>query len=211
MQLTVDAGKSKEMLFDPKEEHDACGVGFVVNSKGVRSNKVLKDAKVMLERMDHRGACACDEDTGDGAEYAREANVKLPPVGQFATGLIFVHNRTTKIPDLMNQFSEATEECNLELLFWRMVDVNKNCIGIVAHSEEPVIVQVFVVEKSTSQEPFESTGFRSKVFLLRKYASNELQRPVIYAVYPLKRLFTKVCLLQSNCGIIMQTYAIQIF
>ncbi|CAH8648520.1 unnamed protein product [Schistosoma margrebowiei] len=180
--------KSKEMLFDPKEEHDACGVGFVVNTKGVRSNKVLKDAKVMLERMDHRGACACDEDTGDGSgvmtsipyeiylEYAREANVVLPPLGRFATGIIFIHDRTTTIPDLMQQFSKITEECDLKLLFWRMVNVNKNCIGIVAHSEEPIIVQVFVVQKSESEQSSQDTGFRSQVFLLRKYASNELSK-----------------------------------
>nr|CAH8871004.1 unnamed protein product [Trichobilharzia regenti] len=188
MQLTMNTGKSKEMLFDPKEEHDACGVGFVVNTKGVRSNKVLKDAKVMLERMDHRGACACDEDTGDGSgvmtsipyeiylDYAREANVELPPRGQFATGIIFIHDRNTTVDDVMKQFSELSEECDLKLLFWRMADVNKNCLGIVAHSEEPVIVQVFVVKKSPSEEPFESSGFRSKVYLLRKYASNELSK-----------------------------------
>ncbi|KAH8864826.1 glutamate synthase [NADPH] [Schistosoma japonicum] len=188
MKLTVDTEKSREMLFDPKEEHDACGVGFVVNTKGVRSNKVLKDAKVMLERMDHRGACACDEDTGDGSgvmtsipyeiylEYAREANVVLPPMGQFATGIIFVQAGTTTIPDLMKRFSEITEECGLKLLFWRMVDVNKNCIGVVAHSEEPIVVQVFVVKISPSEESSQGTGFRSQVFLLRKYASNELSK-----------------------------------
>ncbi|VDP67985.1 unnamed protein product [Schistosoma curassoni] len=81
----------------------------------------------MLERMDHRGACACDEDTGDGSgvmtsipyeiylEYAREANVVLPPLGRFATGIIFIHDRTTTIPDLMQQFSKITEECDLKV------------------------------------------------------------------------------------------------
>ncbi|VDP97881.1 unnamed protein product [Trichobilharzia regenti] len=171
MQLTMNTGKSKEMLFDPKEEHDACGVGFVVNTKGVRSNKVLKDAKVMLERMDHRGACACDEDTGDGSgvmtsipyeiylDYAREANVELPPRGQFATGIIFIHDRNTTVDDVMKQFSELSEECDLKLLFWRMADVNKNCLGIVAHSEEPVIVQVSKSNEWMKSSCINLTGF----------------------------------------------------
>lgn len=54
-------------LYDPANEKDACGVGFVVNIDGMSSRRVLTDAKTMLERMEHRGACACDNDTGDGA------------------------------------------------------------------------------------------------------------------------------------------------
>uniref|UniRef100_A0A1I7X8Q7 glutamate synthase (ferredoxin) n=1 Tax=Heterorhabditis bacteriophora TaxID=37862 RepID=A0A1I7X8Q7_HETBA len=95
---------AKEGLWLPQLERDACGVGFVCSVKGVKTHKILCEARTMLERMAHRGACGCDNDSGDGAgvltsipdELYRKAvknqdNLDLPPVGQYATGLLFLN------------------------------------------------------------------------------------------------------------------------
>ncbi|XP_026328989.1 uncharacterized protein LOC113236976 [Hyposmocoma kahamanoa] len=60
-------GPGKQGLYDPQNEHEACGVGFVVAIDGKRTHKIVRDAEVLAKRMEHRGACACDNDTGDGA------------------------------------------------------------------------------------------------------------------------------------------------
>ena len=67
MKQIVEMPKERIGLYDPAYEKDACGVGFIVSIEGVSSNKVLQDAKTMLIRMAHRGACGCDNNTGDGA------------------------------------------------------------------------------------------------------------------------------------------------
>ncbi|KAF5402188.1 Glutamate synthase [NADH] amyloplastic [Paragonimus heterotremus] len=173
------------MLYNPDEEHGACGVGFVVNTKGCRSNYVLQQARIMLERMDHRGACACDENTGDGAgvmtgipyeiyeRFAREAKLELPPANQFATGLIFISTQLTSVEQVVKKLSNLADECDLSLLFWRMADVHRNTIGDVARSREPAILQVFFTAKHTGTV-HNIPLFRSQVFLLRKYASHQL-------------------------------------
>ncbi|KAA3674787.1 glutamate synthase (NADPH/NADH), partial [Paragonimus westermani] len=186
------------MLYNPEEEHAACGVGFVVNTKGCRSNYVLQQARIMLERMDHRGACACDENTGDGAgvmtgipyeiyqRFAREANLELPPANRFATGLIFVSTQLTSVEQVVKKLSNLADECDLSLLFWRMADVHRDTIGDVARSREPAILQASLTNAFASSFcnvflTTKHTGvvhniplFRSQVFLLRKYASHHL-------------------------------------
>jgi len=93
----------KQGLYDPQHEHDSCGVGFVAHIKGQRSHQVLLDAQHILHSMDHRGACGCEANTGDGAgiltalphaflqQQVRESlGVELPKPGEFAAGNIFL-------------------------------------------------------------------------------------------------------------------------
>ena len=90
---------AKQGLYDPEYEHDACGVGFIAHVKGKRSHQIILDAEEILRNMDHRGACGCEANTGDGAgiltalphEFLREVikidlGIDLPPAGQFAAG-----------------------------------------------------------------------------------------------------------------------------
>ena len=88
----------KQGLYDPRFEHDACGVGFVVNINGEKSHEIVDQALTVLQNLDHRGACGCEANTGDGAgiliqpphEFlklvAREGKVKLPAAGEYAEG-----------------------------------------------------------------------------------------------------------------------------
>ena len=93
----------KQGLYDPAFEHDSCGVGFVAHIKGKRSHQILIDAEEVLRNMDHRGACGCETNTGDGAgiltalplEFLKrvvkkELKAELPPPGQFAAGIVFL-------------------------------------------------------------------------------------------------------------------------
>ncbi|VDO67805.1 unnamed protein product [Haemonchus placei] len=100
---------ANEGLWLPQLEKDNCGVGFVVSIKGIKTHKILCEARTMLERMAHRGACACDNDSGDGAgvltaipdllyrkSVKKQDGVDLPPPGHYATGILFLHEDSYK-------------------------------------------------------------------------------------------------------------------
>nr|VZI14556.1 unnamed protein product [Spirometra erinaceieuropaei] len=139
----------------------------------------------MLNRMEHRGACACDEETGDGAgvmtgipyelyeRFAVAANVTLPPLGEFAVGIFFVPDKD-KLEEVMQNFERYANLCECRVLFWRLADVNNAHIGPVAASAEPLVVQVFVVS-SEKNEDFKDTRFKCKIFFLRKYATHKFE------------------------------------
>src|SRR5882672_10414365 len=92
----------KQGLYDPQFEHDSCGVGFVVNVKGKKSHEIIRQAIQVLLNLDHRGACGCEVNTGDGAGIliqtphdflklvSKEAKVKLPAAGQYGVGMMFL-------------------------------------------------------------------------------------------------------------------------
>uniref|UniRef100_A0A0B7BD51 glutamate synthase (ferredoxin) n=1 Tax=Arion vulgaris TaxID=1028688 RepID=A0A0B7BD51_9EUPU len=171
-------------LYNPALESEACGVGYVVNIDGIKSHKVLRESQVMLQRMEHRGACGCDNDSGDGAGvltgiphavYAkalRESNpaVVLPEPGKYATGLLFMDFATSSTAEAV--FEKYAQDFGLQVLTWRTVPVNRDVIGNVAKTTEPLIRQVFVSSgNGVSNDGFE---FTRQVFLLRKYASHHI-------------------------------------
>ncbi|XP_050334422.1 uncharacterized protein LOC126762005 [Bactrocera neohumeralis] len=167
-------------LYDPQNEHEACGVGFIVSIDGTQSHKILRDAQTLSERMNHRGACACDNDTGDGAGvktsiphnlYAKELSavgVTLPAFGNYATGIIYCDEKTNS--EVEADFAKLAEELNLKVLAWRNVPTNKDAIGVVARKSEPLSRQVFVgCSSDLSQEAFDR-----QIYVLRKRSSHEL-------------------------------------
>src|ERR671938_509082 len=91
----------KQGLYDPRYEHDACGIGFVVNIKGEKSHELVQQALTVLQNLDHRGACGCEDNTGDGAgillqvphkflaEAVRGTSITLPAAGQYGVGVVF--------------------------------------------------------------------------------------------------------------------------
>ncbi|XP_018895699.1 uncharacterized protein [Bemisia tabaci] len=169
-------------LYDSSLEKEACGVGFIVAIDGKRSHKIVQDAEKLAMRMNHRGACSCDNDTGDGAgvltaiphdfyssELREKQNVVLPPFGEYATGIIFMD----KTHHLQSEegFKNIAEELGLQVLCWRTVPVHSGSIGEVARSSEPFMRQVFVTGK------FEEDVLKKKVFTLRKRATHTIPRP----------------------------------
>src|SRR6478735_4621306 len=104
MAIEMHGGKPKKHgLYDPANEKDSCGVGFIAHIKGVRSHSIVRDAAAALESMDHRGACGCEANTGDGAgiltaipddlmrsECQRLFSAELPAIGNYAVAQVFL-------------------------------------------------------------------------------------------------------------------------
>ncbi|KAJ8978511.1 hypothetical protein NQ317_002415 [Molorchus minor] len=177
-------GPPKQGLYDPQFEKEACGVGFIAAIDGRRNRKIVRDAQRLAISMNHRGACACDNDTGDGAGvltaiphdlyYAKlkdEQNVQLPAFGQYATGIFFLdklHHQESE-----NKFAALAEELDVSVLAWRTVPTNNSSIGAVAKNSEPFMRQVFVTVKT----PVPDEELDRLFFVLRKRASHIIPAP----------------------------------
>lgn len=172
----------KQGLYDPTLEREACGVGFIVAIDGKRSHKIIRDAQTLSARMNHRGACACDNDTGDGAgvlcaiphdyyanEIREQQNIELPEFGRYATGILFLDKNTHKEAEVA--FEKLAKECNLRVLCWRNVPTDITQIGQVAKKCEPYMRQVFV----TGDQDAET--LKRQIFVLRKRSSHSIPRP----------------------------------
>src|SRR5215467_9887726 len=123
----------RQGLYDPQFEHEACGVGFVVNIKGRKSHSIIQQALEVLLNLDHRGACGCEANTGDGAGIliqpphdflklvAKEARVKLPKQGEYGVGMVFMPHDGLQRADCERIFAEVVVEEGQRLLGWRTV------------------------------------------------------------------------------------------
>ena len=169
-------------LYDPAHEHDACGVGFVVNMHGIRSHTIVRQGLEVLENLSHRGACGCDPLTGDGAgillqmpqeffaAVAPQAGIKLPAPGDWGAGNVFLPPSEEQRESAESFFEKLCHEESLEFLGWRSVAVDNRFIGATAREVEPTVRQAFVGRgKKTSRDHFEW-----KLFVLRKRFEIEL-------------------------------------
>ncbi|XP_005109373.2 putative glutamate synthase [NADPH] [Aplysia californica] len=171
-------------LYNPSLESEACGVGYVVNIDGLRSHRVLRESQVMLKRMEHRGACGCDNDSGDGAGVlagiphelyvkalrSAETPVELPEVGKYATGFLFLDRETGDQAEAV--FAKYAQDFGLQILAWRTVPVDRSVIGMVAQSTEPLIRQVFITSANGTAQV--DMDFKRQVYLLRKHSSHHI-------------------------------------
>ena len=136
----------KQGLYDPQFEHEACGVGFVVNIKGRKSHDIIRQAIQVLLNLDHRGACGCEANTGDGAGIliqmphdflkivAREARVALPGPGEYGVGMVFLPPEKTQRAECEKIFAQIVSEEGQRLLGWRTVPTNNSTLGATAAS-----------------------------------------------------------------------------
>lgn len=178
---------SNSGLYHPSFEHDACGIGFVANIKGGKSHQNISDALTVLENMEHRGACGCEENTGDGAgimvqvphefffDECIKLGVHLPPFGRYGVGVIFFPREIRLREECRDIFNRAAETLGLEILAYRKVPVNTQDIGPTALSVEPEMEHVFIACPDHISNPEE---FERKLFVLRNYASHTIQSTV---------------------------------
>ncbi len=174
-------------LYDSSFEHDACGIGFVANIKGHKSHQHITDALTVLENMEHRGACGCENNTGDGAgimlqiphefffDECLKLGIHLPPFGRYGVGVIFFPKEIRLREECRDIFNRAAEKLGLEILTFRKVPVNKFDIGLTALSVEPCMEHVFVSCPDHITNPDE---FERKLFILRNYASHTISNTV---------------------------------
>ncbi|MFT7243000.1 MAG: glutamate synthase (NADPH/NADH) large chain [Candidatus Azotimanducaceae bacterium] len=171
-------------LYDPNNEKDSCGVGFVANIKGVPSHQILQDAYHINSRMDHRGGCGFEENTGDGAgiltalpftffaEIASELGFTLPEPGAFAVGNIFLPQDEAERNICTAAIEEIIADEGQEFLAWRDVpfDADKADVGPAARDAQPVIKQLFI-GSNTDQESFDRV-----LYIIRRRFTERLRR-----------------------------------
>jgi glutamate synthase (NADPH/NADH) large chain len=174
-------------LYDPLFEHDACGIGFVANIKGSKSHPIISDALTVLENMEHRGACGCENNTGDGAgimiqmphefffDECLKLGVHLPSFGKYGVGVIFFPKEIRLREECRAIFNRAAEKLGLEVLAYRKVPVNQDGIGYTALTVEPEIEHVFIACPDHISNPDE---LERKLFILRNYSAHTINNTV---------------------------------
>src|SRR4051812_10083826 len=178
---------SKTGLYSPAFEHDSCGIGFVANIKSTKSHQIVSDALTILENMEHRGACGCENNTGDGAgimiqlphefffDECVKLGVHLPPYGKYGAGMLFFPKDIRLKEECRDIFNRSADKLGLEILAYRKVPVNINDIGPTALSVEPEIEQVFIACPDHISNP---DDFERKLFVLRNYATHTIRNTV---------------------------------
>jgi glutamate synthase (NADPH/NADH) large chain len=167
-------------LYHPSFERDACGIGFVASIKGHKSHQHISDALTILENMEHRGACGCENNTGDGAgiliqlphefffDECLKLGVHLPAYGHYGVGTVFFPRDVRTREECRGILGRAAEELGLDILAYRKVPVNPEGIGDTALSVEPEIEQVFIA----GGDHLDSDQLERKLFVLRNYATH---------------------------------------
>jgi len=164
-------------LYHPATEHDACGVGFVVDMKGRRSHTLVEQGLTILKNLQHRGACGCEENTGDGAGIliqiphafcVREAGrlgFTLPAAGEYGTGIVFLPRDAKERIECERLFETVVREEGQLLLGWRDLPVDDSALGPTARACEPVFRQIFIGRGGSVQD---ATLFELKLYVIRK-------------------------------------------
>ena len=152
--------KSKRGLYDPANEHDACGVGMLVDIHGRKSHSIVDSALTVLENMRHRGAEGADNKTGDGAgilvqiphEFILLQGIPVPEKGHYGTGLVFLPKDQVSQKVFLQIIQEEVEAKGLTILCLRDVPVCSEILGKDALATEPAIKQLFIVGEEDQQE-----------------------------------------------------------
>jgi len=179
--------KNNQGLYDPAFEHDACGIGFVANIKGIKSHQNISDALTVLENMEHRGASGFEKNTGDGAglmiqiphEFFFDECIKLgahlPNYGKYAVGVLFFPKDNALKQECREIFDRAAEKLGLEIITYREVPVNTKDIGKTALSVEPSMEHVFIKCPDDIEMP---EVFERKLFVLKNYATHTINNSI---------------------------------
>jgi len=174
---------SKQGLYDPAYEKDACGVGFVASIKGEKTHDIVKKGIQVLVNLTHRGAVGSDPKTGDGAgilvqipdEFFRincdNLGIELPQVGEYGVGMAFFPKETALRLQCEGILERAAEEEGQKVLGWRDVPTDNRNIGETARGTEPIIRQIFIGKNAKTQ-----TEFERKLYIIRKKAENEVRK-----------------------------------
>ena len=180
-------------LYHPANEHDACGVGFVVNMHGEKSHQIVRQGLEILVNLTHRGACGCDPETGDGAgiltqmphEFiaakAAELGLQLPPPGDYGTGMVFLPRDPAERAWCEQKFEAAIAKEGQVFIGWRDVPIDNDQIGRVAREVEPFIRQIFIGRGAETPTDM----FEWKLYVIR----NRIERSVINSQLVQKKYF----------------------
>src|SRR3989338_1547093 len=174
----------KQGLYDPQFEHDSCGVGFVVNVKGKKSHEIVKQALTVLLNLNHRGACGCEPNTGDGAgillqiphnylkQEASKNGFSLPGAKEYGVGVVFLPKNEASRRECEKIFETIIQEEGQTFLGWRTVKTENNSLGPTAVNSESFVRQIFIGRGSNLHD---DDAFERKLYVIRKRAENTIR------------------------------------
>jgi len=179
--------RKSQGLYCPTFEHDSCGIGFIANINGVKTNQVLSDALTMLENMEHRGGKGSSPKTGDGAgvllqlphdffkEESSRLGFEIPDCGKYGVGMVFFPRNKKVMSACRELLRKNIKDLGFELLGCRSVPVDHSVPGPGAAEVEPIIEQIFVKAKD---QLVEGDAFERKLFVLRNFTSHAIARDI---------------------------------
>ncbi len=189
----------RQGLYDSVHEHDSCGVGFVVDLKNRKSHDIVHKAITILNNLEHRGACGCEENTGDGAgilvqmphrflaQQAETLGIELPDPGEYGVGMVFLPQNAAARKRCEKMLEKVVRDEGQKVLGWRTVPTNNEPIGPSARRDEPVMRQIFIRKVSglPANRPDDPLGFERKLYIIRKLAESAVKHSSI----PKKEMF----------------------
>ncbi len=165
-------------LYDPANEHDACGVGFVANIKGKPSYEIIQNGLKILQRLEHRGAVGADPKAGDGAGilfqvphdfFAASVDFHLPDSGEYAVGMLFLPKEINAQNSAVKLIEKIIKQENHTVLGWRDVPIDNTDLGVSVKPTEPAMKQIFIARGA---ECADRDAFERKLFVIRKMIEN---------------------------------------
>ncbi len=174
----------KQGLYDPANEHDACGVGFVANIRGEKSHEVVSKGIQVLINLEHRGACGCDPETGDGAgllvqvpdrflrREMRAQGIELPAPGHYAVGMIFLAQDPAAAARQVEILENLIKSEGQGVIGWRDVPCDGEAIGWLARESMPRVRQLFVA--SAGRQAEDQDAFERKLYVIRRLAEKHI-------------------------------------
>ena len=182
-------------LYDPQHEHDACGVGFVVDLKGRKSSDIVQKGIQVLLNLKHRGACGCETNTGDGAGHpdpdaarvlrrrsATSSRSSCPQPGRYGVGAVFLPADRASREACERLFEQAVREEGQELLGWRTVPTDNRSLGPTARASQPIIRQIFIGQRgpgldAAEQMPaLDDLNFERKLYVIRRKVRHAVRK-----------------------------------
>jgi len=174
----------KQGLYDPAFEHDACGVGFIVDIHGRKSHRIVRDALTILLNLDHRGAVGAEHNTGDGAgiltqmpdkflrRVCAEQGIQLPEFGKYGAGAVFISPEEDEAKAAKETFEKIAAGQGLSILGWREVATDNSMLGATALASEPRMLQVFLERPATCADVLD---FERQLYIVRKFAHTSIR------------------------------------
>jgi glutamate synthase (ferredoxin) len=174
----------KQGLYDPQFEHDACGVGFVVNIKGKKSHDIVQQGLTILMNLDHRGAVGSEPNTGDGAgimlqmpdtflrKVCAPLGIDLPPLGRYGVAMIFTSPQATARSSARHVLERIIAEEGLSILGWRDVPTDNTPLGETAKAGEPRVRQLFLAPKDGNVD---EQAFNRRLYIANQRAIHEIR------------------------------------
>ncbi|MEU4841550.1 glutamate synthase large subunit [Nocardia testacea] len=172
-------------LYDPANEHDACGVAFVGDMHGRRSRDIVDKAITALLNLEHRGAAGAEPNSGDGAGiliqvpdrfFRAVVDFDLPPEGSYATGIAFLPQARREAARACYGVEKIVKEEGLTVLGWREVPIDESSLGALSRDAMPLFRQVFIGSPADSAEPLSGMDLERRAYVIRKRVEHELGR-----------------------------------